>query len=192
LIVPVDAQVLEKSADSYDPIEMKISVGHRRKSDEVRQNWAEVIREVRNGEIVTIEHYNAPVARVVPAADDLVILQVPGANQAERLRRLVAEHGALGIPFPNNATAGWKVVDENGDPVNLHAIPNIKVQVIDTDQPDLASQIATSLGAYADDHNVDAIILELREVYGADVLKTIDSIPPAEYWRIVLKHEKNP
>jgi hypothetical protein len=79
-----------------------------------------------------------------------------------RLRRLIAEHGALGIPFPNNATAGWKIVDENGDPVNVHAIPNVKVQAVDTGQADVASQIADSLGDYAGDHDIDAIIRELR------------------------------
>lgn len=66
----------------------------------------------------------------VPEDDTLVTLRVPKASQAERLRRLVAEHGSVGIPFPNNTT-GWRVVDENGGPVNPHAIPSVSVLVLD-------------------------------------------------------------
>lgn len=36
------------------------------KSREVRDNWREVIRHVENGGTVIVEHYNRPVARIVP------------------------------------------------------------------------------------------------------------------------------
>jgi antitoxin (DNA-binding transcriptional repressor) of toxin-antitoxin stability system len=76
----------------------------RMKSDQVRLNWRDVLDHARQGGTTIVEHYNRAVARVIPENDNLVVLRVPNANQAERLRRLVRDHGALGIPFPNNAT----------------------------------------------------------------------------------------
>lgn len=106
-------------------------VTKRMKSDQVRQNWRDVLEHVRTGGAVVVEHYNRTVARVIPEDDTLVILQVSTANQAERLRRLIRDHGALGIPFPNNASLGWRVVDEQGDPVNSHDIPSVGVAIAD-------------------------------------------------------------
>jgi len=65
--------------------------------------------------------------------DECVVpLRVTGANHAERLRRLVREHGALGVPFPNNGQPTWKVceaVDGAWQPVNPHAVPSVGVEV---------------------------------------------------------------
>lgn len=38
----------------------------RMKSREVRDNWRETLRHVENGGTVVIEHYNRPIARIVP------------------------------------------------------------------------------------------------------------------------------
>lgn len=38
----------------------------RMKSDEVRKNWADVLQHVRTGGEVIVEHYNRPIARIVP------------------------------------------------------------------------------------------------------------------------------
>jgi antitoxin (DNA-binding transcriptional repressor) of toxin-antitoxin stability system len=101
----------------------------RMKSDQVRQNWRDVLDHVRTGGIVVVEHYNRAVARLISEDDTLVTLRVRNANDAERLRRLVRDHGSLGIPFPNNTTPGWRVVDENGEPVNPHSINSVGVEI---------------------------------------------------------------
>ncbi|GAA4226142.1 hypothetical protein GCM10022254_10190 [Actinomadura meridiana] len=98
------------------------------KSADVRKNMRDVLDRVRSGGEVVIENYTKPIARIVPEDDAVVVLRTPSATQAERLRRLVADHGALGIPLPNNTTP-WRVVDEEGQPVNPHAIPSVQVRL---------------------------------------------------------------
>lgn len=105
----------------------------RMKSDQVNKNWADVLRYVRNGGTVIVEHYSRAIARLIAEDDTLVVLRTDSVNQAERLRRLVREHGALGLPFPNNATPTLRVVDEHGAPVNRGAIPSVAVQLVPTE-----------------------------------------------------------
>jgi antitoxin (DNA-binding transcriptional repressor) of toxin-antitoxin stability system len=102
----------------------------RLKSDQARQNWRDVLDHVRHGGAAIVEHYSRAVADLIPEDDTLVLLRVPNAVQAERLRQLVREHHALGIPFPNNATPDWTVVDGRGEPVNIHAIPSVSVEIV--------------------------------------------------------------
>lgn len=101
----------------------------RMKSDQVRVGWRDVLDEVQAGETVIVERYNRPVARILPEDDRVVVLRVADANQAARLRQLVQEHGAVGIPFPNNTTPGLRVVNEAGDPVDPHSIPSVAAEV---------------------------------------------------------------
>lgn len=105
------------------------------KSDQVRQHWRDAREHVRTGGTVLVKHYNRDDALIVPADDNIVVLRMPSATQAERLRRLVAEHGALGIPFPNNSALGLRVVDEHGEPVNPHTIPSVRVEVVEDLSP---------------------------------------------------------
>lgn len=44
----------------------------RMKSDEVRKNWADVLQHVRTGGKVIIEHYNKPIARIVPIEETVM------------------------------------------------------------------------------------------------------------------------
>jgi antitoxin (DNA-binding transcriptional repressor) of toxin-antitoxin stability system len=104
------------------------------KSNEVRTAWRDVLEHVRLGGSVVVEHYNRSIARVIPEDDTLVVLRARNANDAERLRRLVAEHGSVGIPFPNNSQPTWKVTDETGTSVNPHLIPSVGAQNAFTDE----------------------------------------------------------
>ncbi|MFC6883525.1 type II toxin-antitoxin system Phd/YefM family antitoxin [Actinomadura yumaensis] len=114
---------------------MKIAV-KALKSRTLRDTLSEAMRFVESGGEIVIEHYRRVVARLVPADGSVVVLHTPNAAQGERLRRLVDEHGALGIPFPNNIAAGWRVVDERGEPVNPHAIPSVAVSVAAVGYPE--------------------------------------------------------
>lgn len=73
----------------------------RMKSDQVRVNWAEVIQHVRQGGTVIVEHYNKPVARIVPTVDTLdAIAADTGATRAEVLTildDLITRHGTENI-----------------------------------------------------------------------------------------------
>jgi hypothetical protein len=60
--------------------------------------------------------------------DRTVALTTRGANQAERLRRMVRLHGAVGEPFPNNEHPTWQVC-EAGEPVNPHGVASIAVKL---------------------------------------------------------------
>lgn len=102
----------------------------RMKSDQVRTGWRDVLDAVQGGESVIVERYNRPIAQVIPQDDTIVVLRASDPVQAERLRRLVAEHGAVGMPFPNNAAPGWRIVDEDGQPVNTHSIPAAPVSLV--------------------------------------------------------------
>jgi antitoxin (DNA-binding transcriptional repressor) of toxin-antitoxin stability system len=48
---------------------------HTIKSNEVRTNWAEVLRGIENGDTYTVEHYNRPVAELVPLAEDALFIK---------------------------------------------------------------------------------------------------------------------
>ncbi|MFC9973511.1 type II toxin-antitoxin system Phd/YefM family antitoxin [Spirillospora sp. NPDC127200] len=109
------------------------------KSTEVRADWRETLRRVENGDEIVVIHYKRPVARIIPEDPSIVVLCTGSASQAERLRQLVQQHGAVGIPFPNNGHPGWRVVDENGEPVNPHAIPSIPTRLTDHQEPPTAS-----------------------------------------------------
>lgn len=105
------------------------------KSDQVNKSWADVLRLVRSGGTVLVEHYNRGIAWMVPADDDIVVLRAASPSQAERLRDLVREHGAVGIPFPNNTTPGCRVVDENGEPPHPGTVPSVEVTVLSQAEP---------------------------------------------------------
>src|SRR5690606_30495856 len=77
------------------------------------------------GHTTTITRNGRAAARLIPAGDDVVVLRAPDAVQAERLRRLVRRHGAVGMPFPSNTAPGWRVVDERGEAVDPHSIPSV-------------------------------------------------------------------
>lgn len=51
------------------------------KSDEARRNWRDVLEYVRSGGTVIVEHYQRPVAAVVPLDD-----QHEGATDADNPR----------------------------------------------------------------------------------------------------------
>ena len=62
--------------------------------------------------------------------DQTVTLLARNGNEATRLRQLAREHGSLGLPFPNNGHPEWHVTDRTtGEPVNLHAIPSVGIEV---------------------------------------------------------------
>lgn len=44
----------------------------RMKSREVRDNWRETLRHVEGGGTVVIEHYNRPIARIVPIEEPIM------------------------------------------------------------------------------------------------------------------------
>lgn len=44
----------------------------RMKSSEIRADWAEVLQHVRQGGTVIVEHYNKPIADVVPHREPIV------------------------------------------------------------------------------------------------------------------------
>jgi hypothetical protein len=63
-----------------------------------------------------------------------VTLVARSSNEAGRLRRLVSEHGSLGVPFPNNDAemSTWAVCESGHDgwqPVNRHSVPSVGVEV---------------------------------------------------------------
>jgi antitoxin (DNA-binding transcriptional repressor) of toxin-antitoxin stability system len=119
----------------------------RMKSDEARINWRDVMDYVQAGGSVIVERWNKTVARVIPENDTLVVLRVSSANQAERLRQLVREHGSLGIPFPNNAHPDWTVTNGQGNPVNVHAIPSVGVQIVtDDEEPAVTTTYTAAIG----------------------------------------------
>jgi len=47
----------------------------RMKSREIRDNWRETLRHVENGGTVVIEHYNRPIARIVPIGEAIMDTQ---------------------------------------------------------------------------------------------------------------------
>ncbi|MGI5169854.1 hypothetical protein ACQEU3_46610 [Spirillospora sp. CA-253888] len=105
------------------------------KSSEVRKNWADTLDSAKAGDEIVIMHYDRrPAARLIPEDPSIVVLRTGSASQAERLRRLAAEHGALGIPFPNNGHPGWRVVDENGAPVPTNMIPSVQVETATSEE----------------------------------------------------------
>jgi hypothetical protein len=59
-----------------------------------------------------------------------VTLVTRDQNQAQRLRRLAREHGALGEPFPNNEHPTWQVC-EGGQPVDPHGVVSVAVKLPD-------------------------------------------------------------
>lgn len=42
----------------------------RMKASEVRANWREVLRHVEGGGTVVVEHYNRPIAQIIPITPD--------------------------------------------------------------------------------------------------------------------------
>jgi len=57
-----------------------------------------------------------------------VTLFTKDQNQAQRLRRLAREHGAVGEPFPNNEHPTWQVC-EGGQPVDPHGVASVAVRL---------------------------------------------------------------
>jgi PHD/YefM family antitoxin component YafN of YafNO toxin-antitoxin module len=113
-------------------------------SDDARKRFREILDDVEHhGAQYQIRRYQTPAGVLVPAdwferaralletvADDCtVVLTTRRPNDAQRLRRLVLEHGSLGIPFPNNTHPDWQVVDrQTGEPVGTHSIPSVGVK----------------------------------------------------------------
>lgn len=113
-------------------------------SDDARKRFREILDDVEHrGAQYQIRRYQTPAGVLVPAdwfervrallktvADDCtVVLTTRRPNDAHRLRRLVREHGSLGIPFPNNAHLDWQVVNrETGEPVGTHSILSVGVK----------------------------------------------------------------
>lgn len=114
-------------------------------SDDARKRFREILDDVEHrGGVYEISRYRDPAAVLVPpewfalaqaavsllADDTTVALTVPTATQAGRLRRLVSENRAVGLPFPSNAQPTWLVIDrETGDPVNIREIPSVAAEV---------------------------------------------------------------
>lgn len=59
---------------------------------------------------------------------------------------------------------------------------------------DMREQVADSLGPFADDHDIEAIVDEIKGKYGLMNLNTIGArgvkLGVDEYWAIVEKHAK--
>ncbi|GAB2828819.1 hypothetical protein GCM10027176_36270 [Actinoallomurus bryophytorum] len=99
------------------------------KSDQARLAWRDVLDRAKRGESTVVIHYNRTIARIIPETDDIVVIRTKDANQAERLRNLVREHRSIGIPFPNNTHPDWTVVDGQREPVNVHEVPSVGVEL---------------------------------------------------------------
>lgn len=59
-----------------------------------------------------------------------ITLLAKNPNQAQRLRRLVQEHGSVGEPFPNNVHPTWRVC-EGSEPVDPHGVVSVGVRLMD-------------------------------------------------------------
>ncbi|HLS74094.1 MAG TPA: hypothetical protein VK046_10010 [Actinomycetaceae bacterium] len=56
----------------------------RMKSSEVRENWRALLDDVEKGETIIIEHYNRPVARLVPYIDrTLYTIAIQGTDDGK-------------------------------------------------------------------------------------------------------------
>jgi antitoxin (DNA-binding transcriptional repressor) of toxin-antitoxin stability system len=149
----------------------------RMKSDEARINWRDVMDYVQAGGSVIVERWNKTIARVIPENDTLVVLRVSSANQAERLRQLVREHGSLGIPFPNNGHPDWTVTDGQGNPVNVHAIPSVGVQIVaDNEEPAVTTTYTLTTDEGTETTEVIRTGEQVREVHTVDGDVCDDSI----------------
>lgn len=104
----------------------------RMKSDQINKNWANTLQYVRQGGTVIVEHYSNPIADIIPHDETIVVVKTTDAGQANRLRHLITEHRAVGIPFPNNSGDSLRVVDPFDEPVNSHSVPSVQVELIDT------------------------------------------------------------
>jgi len=57
----------------------------RMKSRDIRDNWRETLRHVENGGTVIVEHYNKPIARIVPIEEPAVSATTDTARTAARI-----------------------------------------------------------------------------------------------------------
>lgn len=96
----------------------------RMKSREVRDNWREALRHVEDGGEIVIEHYNRPIARIVPIEEPVMTFtssdlrdQVTRATEASDgeydvdaiVAEIIERHGA--VPVDDIETGEfWEIV----------------------------------------------------------------------------------
>ncbi|MCP9947297.1 type II toxin-antitoxin system Phd/YefM family antitoxin [Actinomadura madurae] len=138
------------------------------KSREARDNWRETLRHVENGGEVVIEHYNRPIARIVPIEEPAM------ANT------VTTEYGS------------WNTKSGTGlDTVTESVAAALGEHADDFDVDAIATDYAAAINeALAD----TGISLHGREFYGPyprrDDVGIRAIVEGVDLWGIVAKHEK--
>lgn len=57
------------------------------------------------------------------------------------------------------------------------------------DRTELAHQVSTSLGDYAEDYDVEAIVVDLITEFPEVQTRGIDAVYPVAYWALVARHD---